>query len=573
MKVKNSVRFKILVPVILSNLVLCLIISFMAYHESEKNYVSMGAGEVLSLAKVAAGQVDAKAFLSLSQGDENTDAYTQVMKELDPVIGNSNAKYHYTMGYLNDELCYIVDMDTSDDKYIIGDKFDSDDEETVTKVFKSGIPFADEEIISDEEDGDLISAYAPIKDSTGAVVGIVGLDYDASSIISNLHSLLKIILVIAAVIFIISAVAVSAIINGILKGIDNVNRKLTELLNNNGDLTKQLPVTTSDEVGLICYNVNGLLKYIREVIIAIASGSSDLNDTVAKALDSAVKSEKELSRVSENMESMSAAMEETSASIDQIHANTGKMKESVDDIGSEIGNGMEMCININKTANNLKAEADSETEKVRNETDRIASTLSEKIEKSKSVEKINSLTEGILEISSQTNLLSLNASIEAARAGEAGKGFAVVADEISKLASDSADTAKQIQTISKEVVESVRDLSTEANSMLEFMNSKTLGGYQMLKDTGTKYEDDARTISEMMDKFNDRAKQLYKDVSEVNETMDAIAIAAEESAKGITDVAQSSQEIGKMLKENENYANSNSDIARELKRQVGKFSY
>ena len=70
-------------------------------------------------------------------GDENTDAYTQVMKELDPVIGNSNAKYLYTMGYLNDELCYIVDMDTSDDKYIIGDKFDSDDEETVTKFLRA----------------------------------------------------------------------------------------------------------------------------------------------------------------------------------------------------------------------------------------------------------------------------------------------------------------------------------------------------------------------------------------------------------------------------------------------------
>ena len=119
-------------------------------------------------------------------------------------------------------------------------------------------------------------------------------------------------------------------------------------------------------------------------------------------------------------------------------------------------------------------------------------------------------------------------------------------------------------------MESVRDLSTEANSMLEFMNSKTLGGYQMLKDTGTKYEDDARTISEMMDKFNDRAKQLYKDVSEVNENNGCHSNRCRRKCQRNHGCYSPSQEIGKMLKENENYANSNSDIARELKRQGGK---
>ena len=113
------------------------------------------------------------------------------------------------------------------------------------------------------------------------------------------------------------------------------------------------------------------------------------------------------------------------------------------------------------------------------ETEKMAESMRSRIEKSKAVEEISSLTELILSIA-KTNLLALNASIEAARAGEAGHGFAVVAGEIGELAANSTQTAGRIQTVSNEVINAVDELAEESGRMLELMDTTAMEGYRRL---------------------------------------------------------------------------------------------
>ena len=100
--------------------------------------------------------------------------------------------------------------------------------------------------------------------------------------------------------------------------------------------------------------------------------------------------------------------------------------------------------------------------------------LEKAIEESRSVNQVNSLTEDILSIASQTNLLSLNASIEAARAGEAGKGFAVVASEIGNLANSSADSVAHISKLIDEVRDLVDDAVKQAGNSAEDINESSV---------------------------------------------------------------------------------------------------
>ena len=201
----------------------------------------------------------------------------------------------------------------------------------------------------------------------------------------------------------------------------------------------------------------------------------------------------------------------------------------------------------------------------------MADVVNEKIEKSKAVEDITTLTTNIINITEQTNLLSLNASIEAARAGEAGRGFAVVADEIGKLAANSAETAAQIQKVSVEVVSAVNDLAKKAEEMLTFMDETAMAGYTKLLETSGSYRSDVGDMNQMMEHFANESEEIKNSIDQIKEAVSAVSIAVEESAKGVTNVTEMSVDLTTSIGDIGNEANSNMDIANQLNVEVGKF--
>ena len=148
---------------------------------------------------------------------------------------------------------------------------------------------------------------------------------------------------------------------------------------------------------------------------------------------------------------LAAGMEETAATTVTINENIEVIKNGADDINSMATEGARTSEAIMMRANDLRTKTVEASTKTMTMYNNVKTKAQEAIEGSKAVDKINELTGTIMEISSQTGLLALNASIEAARAGEIGRGFAVVAGEVGKLSDFINDINKDINKLVGEI--------------------------------------------------------------------------------------------------------------------------
>lgn len=561
-----TIRAKILIPSIIIVVLVCGLMGYNSYTRFEKSMVRMGVEEADMAATIVADSLDANLVYKVTVGSEGTQVYQNLQGDLRKKQKACGIAFLYTLYTDGKKVYYGVDSD--EDAAKVGDEF-ADSYAELEPVF-GGKEYI-QDYIDHTEDGDLITVYKPIEDNAGKVVAILGCDYDASSIAAELHKAVVQTLQIGGICLILAILILTIIVSRITKGLMQVNAKIYDLVHNEGDLTQKLDVRSGDELELIAGNVNELLAYIRKIMIGISSGSMRLMSTSRKMVDHLSSADESITDVSATMQEMSAAMEETTSSLNQITEAIDEIYSSVERIAGNADAGKVSSQEMESRASGANDAAAEGEKKANIETEKMAASLNEKIAKSKSVEQIEILTSNIIEITEQTNLLALNASIEAARAGEAGRGFAVVADEIGKLAGNSADAAAKIRQVSAEVIQAVDELAEGSQQMIEFVRNSTEEGFGGLVATSENYATDANAMRAMMEQFAQTAEELRSTMDGIRESISAVNIAVEESAKGIAGVSESSVQLTGNVNDIQSEASDNNGIAEDLATEVGKF--
>ena len=561
-----TIRAKILIPSIIIVVLVCGLMGYNSYTRFEESMVRMGVEEADMAATIVADSLDVNLVSEVTVGSEGTQVYQNLQGDLRKKQKACGIAFLYTLYTDGKKVYYGVDSD--EDAAKVGDEF-ADSYAELEPVF-GGKEYI-QDYIDHTEDGDLITVYKPIEDNAGKVVAILGCDYDASSIAAELQKAVVQTLQIGGICLILAILILTIIVSRITKGLMQVNAKIYDLVHNEGDLTQKLDVRSGDELELIAGNVNELLAYIRKIMIGISSGSMRLMSTSRKMVDHLSSADESITDVSATMQEMSAAMEETTSSLNQITEAIDEIYSSVERIAGNADAGKVSSQEMESRASGANDAAAEGEKKANIETEKMAASLNEKIAKSKSVEQIEILTSNIIEITEQTNLLALNASIEAARAGEAGRGFAVVADEIGKLAGNSADAAARIRQVSAEVIQAVDELAEGSQQMIEFVRNSTEEGFGGLVATSENYATDANAMRAMMEQFAQTAEELRSTMDGIRESISAVNIAVEESAKGIAGVSESSVQLTGNVNDIQSEASDNNGIAEDLATEVGKF--
>ncbi len=326
-----------------------------------------------------------------------------------------------------------------------------------------------------------------------------------------------------------------------------------------------------DDFGNLARCINEMKAAMVTLISRVQAESETISSAAGSVSECVARLNDDIASVSAATQELSAGMEETAATTTMANEAARDVHTSVQHIASRSQDGAQGAAEIRGRAEDTNRRIKSAREKAVHLKIEIRQDLENALENAKVIDQIYELSGVIMNVVSQTNLLSLNASIEAARAGEAGKGFAVVAGEIGALAEQSRQTVMKIQEVTQEVTQAVQNLSANARKLLDFVVNDVTQDYEGFLTIGEQYDQDGTSVDTLMQEFSTIAGELFDQMEGIKNSMSDISKAAEEGAEGTTEIAQRATVIAQESEEVLDQVTKTKQSAETLREEIGKF--
>ena len=412
-------------------------------------------------------------------------------------------------------------------------------EQTTDRLVELSTPETKQEAVTYFE-GASRDSYFAVSDSLKKIVSYNNKQaQDAGNSITDATNRAHILLFsIIGLISVLGVVFTFFILRSIFIPLQQLQDKTHELATQGGDLTAQLQVTRHDEIGHIADSMNQFIRNLRQIIQQVDGTATHVVSTSQHVAARIGELDQDMHSTSHTIENLSAGMEETAASAEEMNSSAVDMESTIHGIVTSAGENGRLAKDVDRRAQSLQVVA---TEAKSNATLILSETktkLEDAMVRAKAVKEISVLSDAILSIAAQTNLLSLNASIEAARAGEVGRGFAVVAEEIRKLAESSRATVEQIQDVSLSVIESVEHLNTASGEMLHFIDTKVVHDYDLFEQASEQYRTDAHVFGNAADHFAEQAGQLQELTTNMLGVIHDVAVTVNDGAQGTQSMSE-----------------------------------
>lgn len=437
--------------------------------------------------------------------------------------------------------------------------------EVIAAVLKKGKRFYGQ---ADVAGSSYQTAYMPLKDQNGSIIGMLYTGANQSILASLTQSLFTQFAIVLVIVIMLSVILVLVFTRKINKRLNALKSAFESA--GNGDMTIEVSDKTGDELSelSVYYNkmrmkLNDTIQTVQQSALQLASASQQLSAGAEETNQASEKITEAVQQIANGaqdqiirIENSESSLKQASADIRDISANTaaiadkGQLAQSKADIGQ-------------KEIANVQAQMDAIHQSIQ----KSGEIIHQLDGRSKQIEQILSV---ITQIADQTNLLALNAAIEAARAGEQGKGFAVVADEVRKLAEESQQSAGQI---SKLIIEIQKDMNRSARSV-EHVKTEAAEGVTMIQHTRDAFKEIAAATGEISAEISDLSASVTNisaSAHQINDSFAANTADIKESTKNTRQAAALTEEQFAAMEEITAASETLSQLAEELTGIISQF--
>lgn len=327
----------------------------------------------------------------------------------------------------------------------------------------------------------------------------------------------------------------------------------------------------SDEIGLIARAIAMTRGRLHEIVEAIAEAETEIDTDVEKLRVMIERVGHVCENNSATTRNLAEGMRKTADTTGSITRNAGNVEEHAANIGALAEEGTRISGEVLTRADELATSTENASRRTTELYEDVKAKSEEAIEASRSVDKINELISTIMSISTQTGMLSLNASIEAARVGDAGRGFAVVAEEIRNLATQTSEVVNSIGPIIVEVNSAIAKMSECLNEAVTFLETNVLKDYEEFSGVSRQYKEDAKTFGNSMEDVKKSLKDLGAEIEGIAESIMGIDATVKESSEGVSDIAVKTSEMSRETLGSMDQVNACKKVVSDLNGIIHKF--
>ena len=342
----------------------------------------------------------------------------------------------------------------------------------------------------------------------------------------------------------------------IVKQISGVAARLKEIAQGDGDLTKRLDVTSTDEIGQLASwfnafigNIHSIIREVKDNAEKLSLSSTDLSDIAGLMAGSSAQTSAKADVVSHSGDTMSANMQMAAATMEESAGKVQIVAAAAEELNATI-------TEITQNTGNACTITTQAVDQARDASGQVA-------ELGHAATEIGKVIDAITDISDQVNLLALNATIEAARAGDAGKGFAVVANEIKELARQTAEATDEIRTKVEGIQNSTDGTITQIESITQVVNDVN----DIVSTIAAAVEEQSVTTGSIAE----NVQQAAHGIRNANQNVSDSSAVAADIAREIQEVTQASGEITGNSNQVKHSATDLSALADKLKGIVDQF--